>query len=94
MDSPENDLPLSVPFRVSSYPTLKFKPAGSREFLDFDGDRSLESLVAFVEQNAKNSLKPKIVVAEPEGQVPLGFTETVHSTQPPVETGPAEHVEL
>lgn len=60
MEATENDLPPSVPFRISGFPTLKFKPAGSRDFLDYDGDRSLESLIAFVEENAKNSLeKPK-----------------------------------
>ena len=57
MEATENDLPPSVPFRISGFPTLKFKPAGSREFLDYDGDRSLESLIAFVEENAKNSLE-------------------------------------
>lgn len=60
MEATENDLPPTVPFRISGFPTLKFKPAGSRNFLDYDGDRSLESLIAFVEENAKNSLeKPK-----------------------------------
>ncbi|KAI0027357.1 thioredoxin-like domain-containing protein [Vararia minispora EC-137] len=59
MDAPENDFPPSVPFRVQGFPTLKFKPAGGREWIDYEGDRSLESLVAFVEENAKNSLEPK-----------------------------------
>ncbi|EPQ59417.1 protein disulfide isomerase [Gloeophyllum trabeum ATCC 11539] len=58
MEATENDLPPSVPFRISGFPTLKFKPAGSKEFLDYDGDRSLESLVAFVEEHAKNPLDP------------------------------------
>ena len=56
MDATENDLPPSVDFRIQGFPTLKFKPAGSKEFLDFNGDRSLESLIEFVEENAKNSL--------------------------------------
>lgn len=59
MEAQENDLPASIPFRVSGFPTLKFKQAGSKEFIDYDGDRSLESLVAFVEENAKNPLVPK-----------------------------------
>ncbi|KAE9410566.1 protein disulfide isomerase [Gymnopus androsaceus JB14] len=58
MEATENDLPPSVPFRVSGFPTIKFKPAGSREFIDYEGDRSYDSLVAFVEENAKNSLVP------------------------------------
>ena len=57
MEATENDLPPSAPFRVAGFPTLKFKPAGSREFLDYHGDRSLENLIAFVEENAKNPLE-------------------------------------
>ena len=59
MDATENDLPPSVPFRVSGFPTLKFKQAGSKEFIDYTGDRSLESLIEFVEEKAKNSLEVK-----------------------------------
>lgn len=70
MEATENDLP-SVPFQVSGFPTIKFKQAGSREFIDYDGDRSLESLVAFVEEHAKNSLEAPLVVNEDETQVPL-----------------------
>jgi len=62
MEAQENDLPASVPFRVSGFPTLKFKQAGSKEFMDYDGDRSLESLIEFVEANAKNSLERKALV--------------------------------
>ncbi|KAF9510848.1 hypothetical protein BS47DRAFT_1377367 [Hydnum rufescens UP504] len=56
MDATENDLPPSTPFQVSGFPTLKFKPAGSRDFIDYEGDRSLESLIEFVESKAKNDL--------------------------------------
>lgn len=56
MDATENDLPPSVDFQVGGFPTLKFKPAGSKTFIEFNGDRSLESLIEFVEENAKNDL--------------------------------------
>jgi len=81
MEAQENDLPLSVPFRISGFPTLKFKPAGSKEFIDYEGDRSFESLVAFVEEHAKNSLElPKVVEAEEVVQVPLatGASDSKH----------------
>lgn len=68
MEAQENDLPPSVPFRVSGFPTLKFKPAGSRSFIDYEGDRSLESLITFLEENAKNSLE----VPKRSEQAPLG----------------------
>ena len=57
MDATENDLPPSVDFRIQGFPTIKFKAAGSRELIDFNGDRSLESLIEFVEEQAKNSLE-------------------------------------
>lgn len=56
MEATENDLPPSLPFRVSGFPTIKFKPAGTREFIDYDGDRSLESMISFVEENAKTKI--------------------------------------
>lgn len=59
MEATENDLPPSVPFRVAGFPTIKFKPAGTREFIDYEGDRSLESLIAFVEEHAKNNVEVK-----------------------------------
>ncbi|KAH7887702.1 thioredoxin-like protein [Phlebopus sp. FC_14] len=68
MEAQENDLPASVPFRIGGFPTLKFKPAGSREFVDYDGDRALESLIAFVEEQAKNDLKPKVKAPESGSQ--------------------------
>lgn len=58
MEATENDLPPSVPFRVTGFPTLKFKPAGGREWIDYSGDRSLESLIAFVDESSKNDLTP------------------------------------
>ncbi|EIW76142.1 disulfide isomerase, partial [Coniophora puteana RWD-64-598 SS2] len=77
MEATENDIPPSVPFRISSFPTLKFKPAGSKEFLDYDGDRSLESLIAFVEESAKNKFDIPPVKTETE-------TETKEAPEPEV----------
>jgi len=56
MDATENDLPPSAPFTIAGFPTIKFKRAGTREFIDFDGERTLESLIEFVEQKAANTL--------------------------------------
>ena len=73
MEAQENDLPPSLPFRVSGFPTLKFKAAGSRDFIDYEGDRSLESLISFVEEHAKNSL---VLPETDEAQVPLEVDKT------------------
>lgn len=42
---------------MQGFPTIKFKPAGSKEFIDYEGDRSLESLIEFVEANSKNKVQ-------------------------------------
>ncbi len=76
MEAQENDLPPSIPFRISGFPTLKFKPAGSKSFVDYEGERSFESLVSFVEEHAKNYLEVPIL-SEEHAQVPL---ETVNTT--------------
>ena len=55
MDATENDIPPQAPFRVQGFPTLKFRPAGSADFVDYNGDRSLESLIEFVETNRKSA---------------------------------------
>jgi len=72
MEATENDLPPSIPFHISGFPTIKFKPAGSPDFIEYDGDRTLESLIEFVEANAKNSLEPPVAPpVEDDAQVPL-----------------------
>lgn len=82
MEAQDNDLPPSVPFRISGFPTLKFKPAGSSEFKDYEGDRSFESLVAFIEEHAKNSLDlPK--TPEPKTEEPK--TEEPKTEEPKTE---------
>lgn len=58
MDANENDLPPSAGFRVQGFPTIKFRAAGSSKFIDYDGDRSLESFIEFVETHGKNGAKP------------------------------------
>ncbi|WRT64426.1 protein disulfide-isomerase domain [Kwoniella shivajii] len=55
MDATENDIPPAAPFRVQGFPTLKFKAAGSSEFIDYNGDRSFDSLVEFVETHKKST---------------------------------------
>lgn len=59
MDATTNDIPPSAGFQVSGFPTIKFKPAGTRAFIDYEGDRSLESLIEFVTEHAKNPLDPE-----------------------------------
>ncbi|CAE7137270.1 unnamed protein product [Rhizoctonia solani] len=67
MDATANDLPASAGFKIAGFPAIKFKPAGSKTFVDYEGDRSLESLTEFIQTNAKNKItQPKPVVSESE----------------------------
>lgn len=66
MDATENDIPPQAPFRVQGFPTLKFKPAGVNEFVDYNGDRSLESLIEFVELNRRSEGGEEDVEVEEE----------------------------
>lgn len=81
MDATENDIPPSAPFRVSGFPTIKFKAAGSRDFIDYDGDRSLESLIEFVEQHAKNPLDPKQEFKGKTASTKVAVTEAAEQTE-------------
>jgi protein disulfide-isomerase A1 len=72
MDATENDLPPSAPFQIAGFPTIKFKKAGTHDFIEYEGDRSLESLIAFVQENAVNKLEKKIVDdSKPAAQEPV-----------------------
>ncbi|RCH88690.1 protein disulfide-isomerase precursor [Rhizopus azygosporus] len=48
MDGAVNDVPPSAGFQVKSYPTIKFVKAHTNEVVDYDGKRTLEDLVHFV----------------------------------------------
>lgn len=62
MDATANDVPPSAGFQIRSFPTIKFKKAGAKEFIDYTGDRSLESFVDFIAENGVNKITP----SEPE----------------------------
>ncbi|KAN0065402.1 protein disulfide-isomerase precursor [Thecaphora frezii] len=56
MDATLNDVPPSAGFQIQSFPTIKFKAAGSSDWIDFDGDRSLEGFVEFISQKGTHKL--------------------------------------
>lgn len=78
MEAVDNDIPPSAPFRVSGFPTIKFKKAGTREFIDYNGDRSLENFIAFVHENAKNPLDTPITDNSTPAQEPVAEGERPH----------------
>ncbi|KAG0379067.1 protein disulfide-isomerase precursor, partial [Mortierella sp. AD032] len=59
MDAVANDIPSSVPFAVDGYPTIKFKKAGSKDYIEYEGERTTEAFVAFLEKNAVNKVEVK-----------------------------------
>ncbi|KAG0198980.1 protein disulfide-isomerase precursor [Mortierella sp. GBA30] len=59
IDATANDLPKSLPFAVNGYPTIKFRKAGSTEYIDYNGERTKEAFVEFLTTNAVNKLEAK-----------------------------------
>ncbi|GAA5878023.1 hypothetical protein JCM16303_002821 [Sporobolomyces ruberrimus] len=71
-DATENDIPSSAGFKVQGFPTIKFKAAGSKEWTAYEGDRSLDSFVEFLEANATNDIStPDDPEAELEGETEI-----------------------
>ncbi|CEL59489.1 prolyl 4-hydroxylase, beta polypeptide [Rhizoctonia solani AG-1 IB] len=95
MDATTNDLPASAGFKIAGFPTIKFKPAGSKTFVDYEGDRSLESLTEFIQTHAKNNLtQPKPPVSASETESAASSTAEATSTATPEATHAASHEEL
>lgn len=88
MDATENDLPPTVPFRVNGFPTIKFKAAGGRDFIDYEGDRTVEAFTEFIEKHAKNKFTLPAVT---ESTTASSAAETPAATQG---HHAQEHVEL
>ncbi|KAI8456834.1 thioredoxin-like domain-containing protein [Phakopsora pachyrhizi] len=77
-DATENDIPPTAEISVSGYPTLKFKAAGQKGFIDYEGDRSLDSLIAFVEEHSNNKVKAtKVELSEEEFEYGTGGEQVV-----------------
>ncbi|KAF9925549.1 protein disulfide-isomerase precursor [Modicella reniformis] len=58
-DATTNDLPSDVPFQVEGFPTIKFRKAGSTEYIDYNGNRTEEGFIEFITENAVNKYEVK-----------------------------------
>jgi len=74
-DAHSNDVPASSGIKVAGFPTIKFRGAGSNEWVDYEGDRSLESFIEYLEANAKNNVHPNETAATEAEQVIFGGEE-------------------
>ena len=65
MDGTENDIPPHADITLTGFPTLVLKPAGKgvKEFIVYEGDRTLESLIDFIASKGKH--KASVTVAPP-----------------------------
>ena len=55
-DTTAND----VPVQIQGFPTLILFKADTNEEIPYDGDRSLDSLIAFLKENAANGKDIKV----------------------------------
>ncbi|KAI9613471.1 hypothetical protein H4Q26_010076 [Puccinia striiformis f. sp. tritici PST-130] len=97
-DAIENNIPSTAGIQVQGYPTLKFKPAGSREFIDYDDERELYAMIAFVEKNSVNKVKAvKVELPKPveggEGGDQVVFDSEESEPVPEDEDKDTEHDE-
>ncbi|KAL1924693.1 uncharacterized protein VTP21DRAFT_4347 [Calcarisporiella thermophila] len=64
MDATANDLPANAGFEISGFPTIKLFKAGKagkdKEIVDYNDNRSLESLAKFLKDNAVNKVEIEI----------------------------------
>jgi protein disulfide-isomerase A1 len=55
MDATENDIPSASPFKqIQGFPTLVLFKSGGNEFVPYEGARTLDALIAFMETNSNN----------------------------------------
>ncbi|CAG8482212.1 10330_t:CDS:2 [Paraglomus occultum] len=79
MDATENDLPPRVPFKVSGFPTIKlFKAGEEKDIVDFQGNRSYESFIEFLDQHAVNKVTVTKAEEEPPKETPPAETVSAH----------------
>ncbi|SPC65691.1 probable proteine disulfate isomerase [Ustilago sp. UG-2017b] len=83
MDATANDIPPSASFQVQSFPTIKFQAAGSKDWIEFTGDRSLEGFVDFIALNGKHKVS-----------VDLDPNDTTDTEQAPPAKEAPHHEEL
>ncbi|KAG0033588.1 protein disulfide-isomerase precursor [Podila clonocystis] len=64
IDATANDLPASLPFQIDGYPTIKFRKAGSSEYIDYGGERTKEAIVEFLGKNAASKFEPEATTGD------------------------------
>ncbi|KAF9581635.1 protein disulfide-isomerase precursor [Lunasporangiospora selenospora] len=84
-DATANDLPEGTPFQVQGFPTIKFRKAGSDEYIDYEGERTTEAFVKFLDENSVN----KVPVT-----LPVKAEEPKAADEKPVAAEDIEHDEL
>jgi protein disulfide-isomerase A1 len=53
MDATANDVPPSANFTVEGFPTIKLIKAETNEVVEYEGDRTEESFIEFIEKHSQ-----------------------------------------
>ncbi|KAF9959198.1 protein disulfide-isomerase precursor [Mortierella alpina] len=78
IDATANDLPSDVPFQIQGFPTIKLRKAGTSEYIDYEGNRSKEDLIKFIQDNAVNKHDVKVEEVKAEEEKPVQAEEIEH----------------
>ncbi|GJJ76244.1 protein disulfide-isomerase A1 [Entomortierella parvispora] len=65
IDATANDLPSDLPFQVQGFPTIKLRKAGSSEYTDYEGQRTKEAFIEFLDAHAVNKFKVNLTEDKP-----------------------------
>lgn len=65
IDATANDLPSDLPFQVQGFPTIKLRKAGSSEYTDYEGQRTKEAFIEFLDTHAVNKFKVNVTEEKP-----------------------------
>jgi len=79
VDATAND----VPDEVQGFPTIKLFPAGAKDTpIEYQGDRTVEDLAKFIEENGKFKVAAKLSAAGTSEEIVMGDAEDMGHAAP------------
>jgi protein disulfide-isomerase A1 len=67
-DAIANDVPVGVDVEIQGFPTIKLFKAKDNTVVDFEGERTVEGFVNFLNDNADSKFEPELPASEDESE--------------------------